>query len=159
MIDLTDRKFGRLTILRLAHTRGGNCIRGRTYWVCLCICGKVVTIRGDSLKRGGTISCGCCTNKDNENAKRHGMSKTPEYATWSQMKQRCLNPNVSAYKNYGERGIMVCEDWMEFEGFLKDMGHMPGPGYSIDRMDSDGNYEPDNCQWITRSENTKRSWL
>jgi len=103
-----------------------------------------------------------------ETALRHGHSvgaaggRTPTYYTWQNMHTRCRNPNVPGYPNYGGRGITVCERWKSFENFLADMGERPGRGYSIDRIDNDGNYEPGNCRWTTHVEqmrNTRRTKL
>ena len=88
----------------------------------------------------------------------HASVQTPTYKCWSNMKTRCYNPKTNRYHCYGARGITVCERWLLFENFLEDMGERPGPNYSIDRINNDGNYEPDNCRWITRSENTRKKW-
>lgn len=80
----------------------------------------------------------------------HGMRRTPEYSAWMNMKSRCLNPKVASFPFYGGRGIKICDRWLNsFEAFLSDVGMRPGPDYSIDRIDSDGNYEPRNVRWAT----------
>ncbi len=83
----------------------------------------------------------------------HGRYKTPEYNSWNGIIQRCTNPKSQNWHRYGGRGIRVCSEWLDFETFLRDMGEKPGPGYSIDRIDNDGNYEPGNCRWVTHKEN------
>ena len=89
----------------------------------------------------------------------HGMSRTPEYKAWFNMKDRCFNPNTKGYPNWGGRGITVCDRWLDFENFLADMGTKPSPKHSLDRIDNDGDYCPDNCRWSTKAEqeNNKRT--
>lgn len=99
-----------------------------------------------------------CARKKNKHAEKHGerTDKSPTYISWCSMKQRCLNPKATGYHNYGGRGIIICERWMEFENFLSDMGERP-EGMSLDRINNDGNYEPSNCKWSTPKEQFKNS--
>jgi len=111
---------------------------------CLCHCGTTKDIASYSLLRGQSKSCGC-GRLDNT----HGLSHTPEWNIWSDMKRRCRDPRVRSYEYYGARGITVCSRWMRFENFLSDMGKRPGPKYSLERKDNNGNYEPSNVVWAT----------
>lgn len=90
---------------------------------------------------------------------KHGLSRTPENQVWRDMKQRCNNPNAQRYDRYGGRGIKVCERWETFKNFYEDMGQRPGKGYSIERINNDGNYEPGNCKWATRAEQSRNTVL
>jgi predicted nucleic acid-binding Zn ribbon protein len=96
-------------------------------------------------------SCGAHASKN----KRHGYSGTREHAAWLDLRNRCRNPGVHNYDRYGARGITVCERWNVFENFLADMGPRPGKGYSVERIDNDGNYEPSNCMWATKLEQNR----
>jgi len=95
-------------------------------------------------------------NGERASSYRHGWANTPTYNTWSSMKSRCHDPGNGSYASYGGRGITVCARWLVFENFLADMGQRPSLDYQIDRRDPDGNYEPNNCRWLTRAENNAR---
>src|SRR5258708_32371608 len=152
-LDLTGHRFGRLVVTDYEpETRR---------WACICDCGDVATVPGGSLRGGRTASCGCYRRERGREHgatinRRHGEGsngkETPEYTAWAQMLTRCRNPLDARYSDYGARGIVVCERWFAYEHFLADMGRRPGPGYSIDRRDNAGNYEPVNCRWATSQE-------
>lgn len=151
--DLTDKQFGRLKVLK----RHGKDKYNKITWLCKCECGKEKIIRGYSLKRGDTKSCGCLQRESAfKRAFIHGHAsknnQSHEYITWQSMIARCTNPKQDNYKNYGGRGIIVCEKWFDFQNFIKDMGNKPSNKYTIDRIDVNGNYEPSNCKWVTWNE-------
>lgn len=150
--DLTGRQCDYLYVIGKASYRGH---RGRDiYWNCRCVCGKEYAVRADVVTKPGK-SCGCITRQKIIAACRsHGMEGSPEYRSWSQAKCRCCNPRNHAYASYGGRGIKMCERWRNsFEDFLADMGPRPSLDYSLDRYpNNDGDYEPGNCRWATRSQ-------
>lgn len=157
-LNLTGMTFGKLSVLSRNHNKG----RRRSYWNCLCSCGGETIVDGTSLKRGNTKSCGCLTaEKCGENFRTHGMShcggmsrqSSPEYSSWLSMKSRCYNAKHDAYKFYGGRGIEVCERWRSnFLDFLSDMGEKPTRDSTLDRINPELGYCPENCRWASIAE-------
>lgn len=148
-------RFGRLVAKRRIRRADG-----KSYWVCLCDCGNYCTVEQYSLHTGNTKSCGCLQKERASEAKRlHGMSNTRIHAIWSGIITRCTNKNRKSYKDYGERGIKMCDEWRD--DFLSFYNWSMANGYddslTIDRIDVNGNYEPSNCRWIPKGEQSKNT--
>lgn len=154
LIDLTGKRFGRLTV----QGRAENTKRGQVRWRCLCDCGKETIVLGVHLRSGHTQSCGCMGLQHATEAKiKHGESKSKLYAVFQSMHRRCDSPTVKGYKYYGAKGIRVCAEWEDFETFANwAKSHGYKEGLTIDRKDPNKGYEPENCEWVTRAENSKR---
>lgn len=153
VIDLTGQRFGLLSVIELAGSE-----KERKVWRCACDCGRETRVPTAMLRNGNTRSCGCLGVSARAKAvsqanRTHGLSRTPTYECWFNLRRRCENPSHKSYQSYGGRGITVCDRWREsFENFLADMGEKPGAEFSIDRINNDGNYEPSNCRWATAKE-------
>lgn len=151
------QQFGRLTVLRQVASAGR-----RRRFLCRCVCGTETTVGVDHLVSGDSTSCGCynrervreCYVPHPKHGHAVGNRQTPEYRVWAGMKARCLNPNKPAFKDYGGRGIRICDRWRDsFEAFYADMGPRPSLQHELDRYpDNDGHYEPGNVRWATRAQ-------
>lgn len=157
--NIAGRKFHRLTVEFYVGPAPGR----QKLWMCRCDCGKQSVVRSASILSGGAKSCGCIHRE--MLLKRnitHGNRHHPLYPTWNNMRHRCLNPKCKEWKNYGARGISICAEWDDFLAFAKDMGPKPDVICSIERRNTNGNYEPGNCFWATpkqQSNNTRRNRL
>lgn len=149
-IDLTGSKFGSLTVLKEVGKTKNN----MKLWECECSCGNRVVVPTNNLKSGHTKSCGCAWKNS---ITKHGKCDTRLYSIWRNMKQRCYNCKNKAFNNYGGRGISVSNEWKEsFERFYEwSISHGYSKDLQLDRVDNNGNYEPENCRWVTRTENNR----
>ena len=156
--DLTGRVFGMLTVKKFAWKRGVH-----YYWECVCSCGKETIVNGYNLRSGKTKSCGCLrATVTAEVHTTHGDARQGKVTRlrrlWSGMKNRCNNANMASYKWYGAKGVKVCDEWCDYAKFKAwALTNGYADNLSIDRIDPDGDYEPSNCRWITRNENSARA--
>lgn len=153
--DITGNKYGRLTVIK----RIPNTLERTTRWLCKCDCGKLHEVNKNMLINGTTQSCGCYARElfmGNKLKETHDESRTRLYRVWQSMKQRCYDKNTNGYKDYGARGITVCEEWLKYENFskwAKENGYQDN--LTIDRKDNSKGYSPDNCRWLTIKEQNR----
>ena len=162
--DLIGKKFGRLIVIKRVENHVQPSGKQYVQWLCKCDCGNETVVRGANLKKGHTQSCGCLQK---EKVTTHGLKKTRLYVVWRDIKLRCFNPNANNFKDYGAKGVVMCEEWRnDFKAFYD---WAKANGYdekalrgecTIDRIDTNGNYEPNNCRWtdnLTQQNNKKNN--
>lgn len=156
LLDLTGRQFGKLTAVKRVGSKNNIPL-----WECKCECGNTCFVTSKLLRSGGTTSCGCYRKENSrkmlsEIVTTHGKSRTRIYTIWRSMLSRCSNPANKAYSYYGGKGITVCKEWSTFDNFYQwAMQNGYADTLTIDRINGDGNYQPDNCRWVTRAEQNK----
>lgn len=159
LIDLTGRRVGKLTVLK----RAGSDKRKHAVWNCVCDCGRIKKLSSFDLRSGNVVSCGCYHDEAaRARMLKHGKSNTKLYDVWKSMKQRCNNDKSKDFRIYGEKGVAVCKEWADdFDAFYNwSLSNGYKEGLTIDRIDSNKNYEPSNCRWVdakTQANNTSRN--
>lgn len=152
--DLTGQKFGRLTVIE----RTENAADGHAQWRCRCDCGNITVVASNNLQRGIIKSCGCL-HKEMFDRTTHGMADTPIFYCWSGIKARCYNPKHKSFKDYGGRGVTMFSAWVNdfkaFYNYVSQLSHFGEKGYTLDRIDNSGNYEPNNVRWATAKIQTR----
>lgn len=152
---MVGERFNKWTVLHFVEYR-----KERKYWACRCDCGKLGVVAGTALRADRSMQCkwcACAEAKTTHGYARGPGKRRPVYWVWAGIRQLCDNKKRRSYKDYGERAIKVCDRWQTFENFLADMGEPP-EGYQIDRIDNDGDFEPDNCRWVTPKQNMNNRW-
>lgn len=146
------RRFGKQSVVRYSHAEykaDRKVPRWIDYWIVQCDCGDVRTTEASPIANGHVLACSGC----NPRSATHNLCGSSEYTIWQAMKERCYNSNHSAFRHYGGRGITICARWLEsFENFYADMGSRPSSAHSINRINNDGDYTPENCEWATQQE-------
>lgn len=147
-IDITNHKYGKLTVL--SFDKGDN-------WFCVCDCGNKKSVNKANLRSGHSTSCGCKGKENSIGSSHKGLRSHRLYQIWKTMIYRCTKPNRKEYKNYGGRGIKVCDEWLDFKNFIDDMGETHIEGYQLDRENNNGNYCKENCRWVKPKENKRNT--